>query len=191
MTTLPKLSNGAPFHFQRWIDEHRHLLRPPVGNVQVFRDAGMIVMVVGGPNQRTDFHDDPYEEFFYQLKGNMVLRVMEEEGSPPVDVQINEGDVFLLPPHVRHSPQRPEEGSIGLVVEIARPEGTEEAFEWYCLNCHNLVHRVQLQVRSIVDDLPPAFQRFYDSDRKCGECGAVHPGKQWPEEMRPVTEVRA
>ncbi|GAA2444811.1 3-hydroxyanthranilate 3,4-dioxygenase [Actinomadura vinacea] len=189
--SLPKLSNGHSFNFSRWIDEHRDLLRPPVGNVQVWQDAGMIVMVVGGPNQRTDFHDDPIEEFFYQLKGNMVLRVMEEEGKPPVDVQINEGDVFLLPPHVRHSPQRPEPGSIGLVVEVARPEGVQEAFEWYCLECHNLVHRAELQVRSIVDDLPPVFQGFYDGDRTCGECGAVHPGKEWPEEARPRTRVRA
>ncbi|GLY73745.1 3-hydroxyanthranilate 3,4-dioxygenase [Actinoallomurus iriomotensis] len=191
MTLLPQLSFGAPFNFERWIDEHRHLLRPPVGNVQVWQDSGLVVMVIGGPNQRTDFHDDPTEEYFYQLKGNMVLRVMEEEGKPPVDVQINEGDVFLLPPHVRHSPQRPEEGSIGLVVETARPEGTQEAFEWYCTNCHHLVRRVQLQVRSIVDDLPPAFQSFYDGDRTCGNCGAVHPGKLWPEELRPRTEVRA
>jgi 3-hydroxyanthranilate 3,4-dioxygenase len=188
--TLPKLSYGRPFDFTRWIDEHRDLLRPPVGNVQMWRDAGMIVMVVGGPNQRTDFHDDPTEEFFYQLEGNMVLRVMEEEGRPPVDVQINEGEVFLLPPHVRHSPQRPEPGSIGLVVEIARPEGLREAFEWYCLNCHHLVHRAELQVRSIVDDLPPVFQSFYDGERKCPNCGAVHPGKEWPEDMRPRTRAR-
>ncbi|WP_242911288.1 3-hydroxyanthranilate 3,4-dioxygenase [Actinomadura terrae] len=188
--TLPQLTFGRPFNFEAWIEEHRDLLRPPVGNVQVFQDAGLIVMVIGGPNRRTDFHDDPKEEFFYQLKGNMVLRVMEEAGRPPVDVQINEGDVFLLPPHVRHSPQRPEEGSIGLVVEIPRPEGTLESFEWYCVECHRLVHRAELQVRSIVDDLPPVFQSFYDSDRRCPHCGAVHPGKQWPESMVPVTAPR-
>ncbi|MQY09736.1 3-hydroxyanthranilate 3,4-dioxygenase [Actinomadura macrotermitis] len=191
--TLPKMVFGQPFNFERWIDEHRDLLKPPVGNVQVFQDANLIVMVVGGPNKRTDFHDDPTEEFFYQLKGNMVLRVMEEEGKPPVDVQINEGDVFLLPPHVRHSPQRPEEGSIGLVVEVARPEGLTEAFEWYCMECDHLVHRAELQVRSIVDDLPPVFQAFYDSedDRRCGNCGAVHPGKQWPDDKIPTTSPRA
>ncbi|GLW67047.1 3-hydroxyanthranilate 3,4-dioxygenase [Actinomadura rubrobrunea] len=185
--TLPKLSHGRPFDFARWIEDHRDLLKPPVGNVQVWQDSGMIVMVVGGPNQRTDFHVDPTEEFFYQLKGNMVLRVMEEEGRPPVDVQISEGEVFLLPPNVRHSPQRPEPGSIGLVVEIARPEGVREAFEWYCTECHHLVHRAELQVRSIVDDLPPVFQGFYDGDRTCRNCGAVHPGKEWPEHMRPRT----
>jgi len=121
--TLPQLSQGLPFNLDAWVAEHRDLLKPPVGNVQIWRDADLMVTIVGGPNQRTDFHDDPIEEFFYQLEGNMVLRVMQEEGKPPLDLQINQGDVFLLPPHVRHSPQRPEAGSIGLVVEFARPGG--------------------------------------------------------------------
>ncbi|MGY0235820.1 3-hydroxyanthranilate 3,4-dioxygenase [Longispora urticae] len=179
-----------PFNFQRWIDEHRDLLRPPVGNVQVWQGTDLMVTVVGGPNQRTDFHDDPVEEFFYQLRGNMVLRIMEEPGRPPVDVQLNEGDVYLLPAHVRHSPQRPEPDSIGLVVEYARPEGHLDAFEWYCLECHHLVRRSEVRVTSIVDDLPPVFTAFYDSDRLCPHCGATHPGKQWPESARPVVEVR-
>jgi 3-hydroxyanthranilate 3,4-dioxygenase len=116
----------------------------------------------------------------------MVLRVMEEEGQPPVDVQIGEGDVFLLPPHVRHSPQRPVPGSIGLVVEYARPQGDLDAFEWYCVDCHGRVHRAELQLQSIVEDLPPVFQAFYDGDRTCPHCGATHPGKDWPERLRPV-----
>lgn len=177
-----------PFNFQCWIDEHQHLLKPPVGNVQIWEDTDLMVTVVGGPNQRTDFHDDPVEEFFYQLKGNMVLRVMEEEGKPPVDIQIREGDIFMLPAHVRHSPQRPEPGSIGLVVEYARPQGELDAFEWYCTRCHRLVHRSELQLASIVDDLPPVFSAFYgdEATRTCPHCGALHPGKDWPEELRPV-----
>src|SRR5690606_7503488 len=66
-----------PFDFQAWIERHRHLLKPPVGNKLVFEEAGMVVMVVGGPNQRVDFHDDPVEEFFYQLEGDMLLKVAE------------------------------------------------------------------------------------------------------------------
>ncbi|MGR7003267.1 3-hydroxyanthranilate 3,4-dioxygenase [Yinghuangia aomiensis] len=184
---LPKLVHGMPFNFGAWIDEHRDLLRPPVGNIQVWHEADLMVTVVGGPNQRTDFHDDPIEEFFYQLKGDMVLRVMEEEGRPPVDVPIREGDVFLLPPHVRHSPQRPEPGSVGLVVEFARSAGLVDAFEWYCVACHRLVHRAEIRLRSIVTDLPPVFEAFYGGDRTCGHCGAEHPGRTWPEEMRPST----
>ena len=104
-----------PFNFARWIDEHSHLLKPPVGNKLVFEDAGMVVMVVGGPNQRVDFHDDPVEEFFYQLKGDMVLKIAEN--GKIYDVPVREGEVFLLPAHLRHSPQRPIAGSVGLVVE--------------------------------------------------------------------------
>lgn len=189
--SLPQLSNGLPFNFQKWIDEHRDLLKPPVGNAQIWKEADLMITIVGGPNQRTDFHDDPIEEFFYQIEGNMVLRVMEEEGRPPVDVQINEGDVFLLPPHVRHSPQRPEPGSIGMVVEFARPRGSTDAVEYYCMECHHLVYRNELQLVSIVDDLPPVFDDFFGGDRKCPNCGAIHPGRQWPENMRPQTQVRS
>ena len=167
----------SPFNFQRWIDDHRAQLQPPVGNAQIWEDADFIVTVVGGPNQRTDYHDDPLEEFFFQLKGNMVLRIMEE--GRPRDLPINEGDIFLLPPHVRHSPQRPEPGSIGLVIEYRRPDGVRDGFEWYCLACHTRVHRVEVQLKSIVCDLPPLFAQFYDdvAVRKCPACGTVHPGK--------------
>ncbi|GAA3486285.1 3-hydroxyanthranilate 3,4-dioxygenase [Streptomyces cremeus] len=190
MSTSPmRKSPTAPFNFRSWIDEHQHLLKPPVGNVQVWQDSDLMVTVVGGPNRRTDFHDDPIEEFFYQLKGNMVLRVMEEEGAPPRDLHIREGDVYLAPAHLRHSPQRPEEGSIGLVVEFARPEGSLDAFEWYCVNCHRLVHRSEVQLKSIVADLPPVFDAFYGDDaaRTCPHCAAVHPGRDWPDALRPTT----
>ena len=167
-------------NLQRWIEEHRALLKPPVGNAQIWRDADFIVTVVGGPNARTDYHDDPYEEFFYQLKGNMRLGI--RENGKPAEVAIDEGGVLLLPPHVRHSPQRPEPGSVGLVIERTRPDGVKDGFEWYCPSCHALVYRVEVQLRSIVDDLPPLFQRFYDSPdlRQCKSCGATHPGKAVP-----------
>ena len=169
------------FNFQRWIDEHRDLLKPPVGNRQVFQDADLMVTVVGGPNQRTDFHDDPVEEFFYQLEGDMVLKVIDDGGH--YDVPIREGEIFLLPPHVRHSPQRPQAGSIGLVVEPKRPEGAKDALEWYCFECQSLVHRAEMILTSIVHDLPPVYERFYESEelRTCGQCGALHPGKEPPE----------
>jgi 3-hydroxyanthranilate 3,4-dioxygenase len=163
--------------FNRWIDDHRHLLRPPVGNQQIWHDTDFIVTVVGGPNQRTDYHDDPYEEFFYQFKGNAYLNVIED--GRPGSVELREGAILLLPPHVRHSPQRPEAGSLCLVIERQRPEGVRDGFEWYCPVCHALVHRVEVQLRSIVDDLPPLFERFYSDAalRECRRCGKLHPGK--------------
>lgn len=168
------------FNFQKWIAEHQHLLKPPVGNVQVWLDTDMMVTVVGGPNQRTDFHDDPVEEFFYQLKGDMVLKVIEEGECR--DVFIREGDVFFLPAHIRHSPQRPVPGSIGLVIEPKRPKGEKDAFEWYCFNCESLVHRTEVLLKSIVKDLPPVYQAFYQDEkaRTCPACGEIHPGKEPP-----------
>ena len=169
---------STPINFRQWIEEHRQLLQPPVGNAQVWTNTDFIVTVVGGPNARTDYHDDPLEEFFYQLSGDMVLRIIEEDR--PRDIPVREGDIFLLPPHVRHSPQRPVAGSVGLVVERQRPRGVIDGFEWYCLSCHRLLHRVEVQLVSIVDDLPPLFEQFYASREKrtCGQCGALHPGKQ-------------
>jgi len=175
---MPKLS---AFNFKAWIEEHRHLLKPPVGNAKVWEDADLMVTIVGGPNKRTDYHDDPVEEFFYQLEGDMVLKLFD--GEEFYDVPIREGDIFLLPPHVRHSPQRPQEGSIGLVIEPKRQTGELDAIEWYCFECGNCVHRAEIQLKSIVDDLPPIYEKFYASEeaRTCPNCGAIHPGKEPPE----------
>ncbi|GAA3130402.1 3-hydroxyanthranilate 3,4-dioxygenase [Streptosporangium carneum] len=167
-----------PIDFTKWIDEHAHLLKPPVGNKVIFEDSNdLIVMVVGGPNARTDFHVDPYEELFYQVRGNMHINVMTEDG--PETVHVREGQMWLLPPNLPHSPQRPEEGSVGFLVERVRPEGVLEKFRWYCQECDAIVHEVELQVRDIVADLPPIFQAFYDDEkaRTCDNCGTLHPGK--------------
>ena len=107
----------------------------------------------------------------------MILRIMEQVGKPPIDVEINEGEIFFLPAHTRHSPQRLEPGSIGLVIEPARPPDSVEAFEWYCPKCYELVYRVEVVVESIVDDLPSIFDAFYTDEEKrtCGSCGHLHP----------------
>lgn len=165
-------------HLKRWIAENRHLLRPPVGNVQLFKTAwrNFIVMAIGGPNQRTDYHDDPGEELFYQVEGDMVLRVIED--GRPRDVPIPEGEMLLLPPHVRHSPQRPA-GSVGLVVERLRLPGEIDAFEWYCERCHACVHRGEIELKDIEVDLPPVFETYYGAEaaRTCPACGHVNPGR--------------
>ena len=180
MSGYAKHPRFAAFDFRRWIDDHRELLKPPVGNKLVFEEAGMTVMVVGGPNRRVDFHDDPVEEFFYQLEGDMVLKVAED--GRIYDVPIRAGEVFLLPPHMRHSPQRPVPGSVGLVVEAPRVGGMLDGFEWFCFECSALVHRVELPVSNIVTDLPPLFEAFYSDEaaRTCGGCGAIHPGREPP-----------
>jgi len=175
---MASIKNLKAFNFQGWIEENKNKLKPPVGNAQVWEDGEMMVTVVGGPNQRRDYHDDPTEEFFYQLKGNISLRIMETPGKPPLEIPIKEGEIFLLPKHMRHSPQRPAE-TIGMVVEVPRPKGSLDAFEWYCPNCHQLIYRAEVKLKSIVKDLPPLFEQFYSSEsrRTCKHCGTIHPGK--------------
>lgn len=173
MNTIPPVIN-----FPAWIKENEHLLQPPVNNKAAFSPiSDFIIQVVGGPNQRTDFHFDPYEEWFYQYKGNMHVNVQTDDGLQRIDIR--EGEMWLLPGNVFHSPQRPETGSIGIVIERIREEGTLEKFAWFCPECNTKVHEVELQVRDIVEDLPPVFTAFYESEegRTCPECGAVHPGK--------------
>ena len=172
MTTIPSAINVT-----QWISDNEQLLKPPVNNKTMAVGDDFIVMVVGGPNARTDFHVDPYEEWFYQLRGNMHVNLMTEDG--PQTVHIREGDTWLLPRNTPHSPQRPEAGSIGLVIEQIREEGTPEKFQWYCPACAALVHETELQVRDIVKDLPPVFSAFYADEqaRTCPKCATVHPGK--------------
>ena len=165
----------VPFDLHRFIEENHEQLQTPPTNVRaLWRDTDFVAFLVGGPNRRLDYHDDPYEELFYQIRGDMHLKIMTEDGPDRIDVR--EGHVYLLPPHRRHSPQRPEPGSLGLVVERARES---EAFEWYCEACHKLLHRAEVAVRDIERDLPPVFAAFHDSveRRTCDACGALHPGK--------------
>ncbi|HET9390223.1 MAG TPA: 3-hydroxyanthranilate 3,4-dioxygenase [Steroidobacteraceae bacterium] len=159
------------FSLRRWIDENRATLRPPVGNKRVFRDGDFVIMVVGGPNARKDFHVDPGEEFFYQLEGDIVLKTMQEGRA--VDVPIREGEILLLPALVPHSPQRGE-ATVGLVVERRRRPGELDGFQWYCERCGELLHQEFLEVTDI-EKLAPVFARFYASRerRTCSNCGTV------------------
>jgi 3-hydroxyanthranilate 3,4-dioxygenase len=160
------------FHFQRWIDEHRHLLKPPVGNKLVFTDSEFIIMVVGGPNSRKDFHVDPGEEFFYQLEGGITLATVQD--GKRVDVAIDEGEIFLLPANLPHSPRRPAH-TVGLVIERTRRAGELDGFQWYCENCGHKLYEEFIAVTDIETQLPPVFDRFFGSRtrRTCGHCGTV------------------
>ena len=181
------MTRYTPFNFTDWIDNNQQHLKPPVSNKHLFDEPSlMVAMVVGGPNQRVDFHDDPAEEFFYQVRGDMVLKI--SENGEILDVPIREGEVFMLPAHVRHSPQRPIPGSVGLVVEGARHAGMTDGFEWFCFDCGKLVHRVEVKVQDIVKDLPPLFDAFYgnEAQRTCANCGARHPGKEPPTAWAPL-----
>ena len=177
---LTSLKYGRPLNFSRWITDHAADLKPPVGNQQIWQDADFICTVVGGPNHRSDFHDDPHEEFFHQIKGQAHLLLWDRGSFERVD--LNEGDIFLLPAHVQHSPQRPHPGSLCTVIERNRAPGVMDAFCWHCAHCGTQVARRELQLASIVKDLPRVFDSFYDSpevERVCRQCARVHPGRAW------------
>lgn len=161
-----------PFNFKQWIDEHRHLLKPPVGNKVVYEDSDFIIMVVGGPNARKDYHYNEGEEFFYQLEGNIEVKI--QENGKAVTVPINEGDIFLLPPKIPHSPIR-SENSIGLVIEVKRNTGEKDGLLWFCESCNNKLFEEYFVLNSIEKDFLPVFKKFYGSEdlRTCKKCKKV------------------
>ena len=158
-----------PLNFKNWIEENRNLLKPPVCNKVVWEDSDFIIMVVGGPNSRKDYHVDVEEEFFYQVEGDMLLKIIED--GKPKDIHIKEGEIFLLPPNVPHSPQRFKD-TVGLVVEKTRKPNELDGFQWYCDNCFSLLYEKYTQVSNIVKQLPVIFDEFWESEkyRTCKNC---------------------
>lgn len=161
-----------PFNLQKWIDENRDLLKPPVGNKNLYAEAGdYIVMIVAGPNARKDYHYNETEELFYQVEGNINVRIQED--GKAVDIPINEGEMFLLPAGVPHSPMR-SEGSIGLVIERVRKiSEMEDGLMWFCDNCNNKLYEKKFPLTNIEKDFLPVFRHFYASKdlRTCNNCG--------------------
>ena len=166
------MNSLTPFNLQQWIDDHRDQLKPPVCNQQVFEENDFIVMVVGGPNARKDYHLDEGPELFYQVEGDMLLKVIDE--GTQKDLVIREGEMLLLPPRVPHSPQRFAD-TVGLVVERARLPHELDGFMWFCDNCAHKLYEEYVYVDDIVGQLPPIFERFYASEehRTCEKCGTV------------------
>jgi len=176
-----------PLNLKQWIEEHRHLLQPPVGNKAVWVDEReTIVMIVGGPNARNDYHVQDTEEFFYQVQGDMNLRIIHPETGKPQDMPLREGEIYLLPKGVPHSPQRPA-GTVGLVIEQKRPEGSPDRLRWYCEACHAQVHEASFTLQNIAVDLKEIMERFWGDDalRTCA-CGVrvEQPGEAQPLEPR-------
>ncbi|MCB0480950.1 MAG: 3-hydroxyanthranilate 3,4-dioxygenase [Flavobacteriales bacterium] len=166
----------APFNLHKWIEENRDLLKPPVGNKNLYVEAGdYIVMIVGGPNARKDYHYNETEELFYQIEGDINVRIQNE--GKAVDVPIKEGDMFLLPAKVPHSPMRGE-NSVGLVIERVR-QGTDfkDGLLWFCDGCNNKLHETYFKLTNIEKDFLPRFKEFYSNSklRTCSKCGTEMP----------------
>ena len=160
-------------NFKKWIDENRHLLKPPVGNQVIYKpEQDFIVMVVGGPNSRKDYHFNETEEFFYQLEGDITVKIVDN--GEHVDINIKEGEIYLLPANTPHSPRRGA-NTIGLVMEVQRREGMKDGFIWYCENCKNKLHEEYFVMTDIVTQLPAVMNNFYSNQelRTCKKCGTV------------------
>lgn len=165
-----------PFNLQRWIEDHADELKPPVSNKQLFTDSeDVIVFVSGGPNRRNDYHVNETEELFYQLKGDITIGIREPDGTNPRDVDVREGEMFLLPRNMPHQPRRPAE-TVGLVVEFPRTDTAIDRLHWYCSECDKLVHEAPWKLERIDRDLKKIMEDFWggpDSARTCEHCGTV------------------
>ena len=162
-----------PFNLDKWIEENRDLLKPPVANKNLYVESGdYIVMILGGPNARKDYHFNETEELFYQLEGDINVRIQEDGKS--VDIPLGPGDMFLLPGKIPHSPGR-SEGSIGLVVERKREEDHTDGLMWFCDNCNTKLHETFFKLKDVEQDFLPRFREYYASEdlRTCKSCGHV------------------
>lgn len=169
------MSDFETLNFKKWIDENRHLFKPPIGNQQIWPNREFMITVVGGPNCRTDYHINEGEEFFYQLEGNMILRLRDENTTRKnkfVDLHIREGDIFLLPSGVPHSPQRPA-GTLGVVIERKRLPHEKDSLVWYCQKCDTKLYKEYFPLTDITKDFKPVIDRFYGNPENstCKYCG--------------------
>jgi 3-hydroxyanthranilate 3,4-dioxygenase len=161
-----------PINFKQWIEENRDKLKPPVGNQVVYKDTEFIIMVVGGPNARKDFHYNEGEEFFYQIEGDITLPIIED--GKLRKIEIKEGEIFLLPPRIPHSPQRGP-NTVGLVIERMRKPHELDYCSWYCENCNNELYNAPFHLGDIVEQLPKLLNEFYTNKElcTCKKCGTV------------------
>jgi 3-hydroxyanthranilate 3,4-dioxygenase len=164
-----KMSRFEALNFKKWIDENRSHFKPPIGNRLVWPNRDFVVMVVGGPNCRTDYHINEGEEFFYQLEGTLTLRLRDEskeEGRKIEDLEIRAGDIFLLPARVPHSPQRPA-GTLGVVIERRRQTNEKDTLLWHCQKCDHFLYQESFALTDITKDFKPVIDRFYTNQENC------------------------
>src|SRR4051812_31925434 len=167
-------ATGPILNLAKWIRENKQNLTPPVANKQLFTGSSDVILFVsGGPNTRNDFHVNPTEELFYQLKGDIAVRVRPLDNSAPRDIGVKEGELFLLPRWVPHRPQRPA-GTVGMIVECPRAGGEKDSMKWYCPECDVLVYEVQWRLKRSVEDLKVSMEAFWGGPvarRTCQQCG--------------------
>jgi len=167
-----------PLNFHKWLKENEARLAPPVNNFCLYNGKDHVVMVVGGPNARNDYHVSDTEEWFYQVKGAMKLKVLDGEEFKEID--IGEGEMFLLPANTPHNPVR-FANTVGLVVERVHPETMIDSVRWYCQSGNHskptLIQEERLHIADMGTQLKPVIQKWRDSEeyRRCKECGVIAP----------------
>ena len=177
METYKTKETSIPINLWKFIEENIDQLKPPVNNKVVWKDAELMFMILGGPNKRRDFHVDPSEEIFYQLKGDCYVEIINNEGKREV-ITVKEGEVFLLPPNVPHSPHRLAD-TIGIVIERDRKDGELEDLVWFCDVCDHEMHRITIQLSNIEVQVKAGIEEFNGSEelRTCKNCGHVMPSE--------------
>ena len=164
---------NKPFNLKNWIENNRHLLKPPVGNKNLYVESGdYIVMIVGGPNMRKDYHYNETEELFYQIEGDIVVKTQQD--GKLIKYEIKEGEIFLLPAKIPHSPIRPE-GSIGLVIEKKREGNENDGLMWFSETANALLYEEYFHLTNVEKDFLPVFKRFYSNEklRTCPKTGEI------------------
>ncbi|KAK0748046.1 3-hydroxyanthranilate 3,4-dioxygenase [Apiosordaria backusii] len=171
---------SQPINLPKWLEENSHLLKPPINNYCVYNE-GFTVMIVGGPNARTDYHINQTPEWFYQYRGAMLLKVVDPSITSPnnpadkfKDIIIRQGEMFLLPPNTPHNPVRFAD-TVGIVLEQKRPEGSIDRMRWYCQKCHEIVHEASFHCTDLGTQIKAAVEDFKESEekRRCKKCGEV------------------
>lgn len=183
MTTSAPARTMPPIDLMKWIDQHRHEMTPPVSNKYLYDGEDFFVMIINGPNSRNDFHVTNSEEFFYQLKGDIIVRIVED--GKLRDVPVREGQTFFVPGNVPHSPTRPP-NTLGLVVERRRPPGETEHLQFYCEKCGKLVHDIEFDCKDIVEHFKQAMEDFW-ADAKLSTCGNCGQRVTKPKPIRKIT----
>ena len=165
-----------PINFTKWVEENKHLLQPPINNKCVFSGNDFFVMAIGGPNNRTDYHINQTEEWFYQVQGDMVLKIADESTTPPTfkDIPIAEGEMYLLPARVPHSPQR-FANTVGIVIERTRTgsNAVDDKMRWYCPGCSHVIYEEAFLCQDVATQLKEIINNFNNSDKTCKQCGTV------------------
>jgi len=169
--------------FPAFIEENKHLLLPPVCNKLIFGDQ-LKVMIVGGPNTRTDYHLEVGEELFYQVKGDMVVKILEQGRHK--DVVIKEGEIFILPGHIPHSPQR-QANTVGLVIERDRVEEEKDGLIWWVGDTHEVLYEAYFHCTDLGVQLKPIIERFRASDAFKTGVSNKDDGTVLAEEERPIS----